>query len=177
MQTTVCPVGTVDSGSTLIVGLLRDYAPLVTFLLVIIGWIVTNWYAVRRERLKLLREHIAYLQTLLDTLEDDAIKYHTSRRNAGMEGNLIRTLTRLESGCGELQSMVGRSLKPVCKKQAMEFESQLFTKLRQNITYRHFAEEHCGRLSSNNDPQIQDIRDSSAAILDRLRECFHMCIG
>jgi hypothetical protein len=175
MQPTVGPVGAVDSGSTVVV-LLRDYAPLVTFSLVIFGWVVTNWLAARRERRKLLREHIAHLQALLDTLENDAIKYHTSRRDAGMEGNLIRALTRLESGCGELKSMAEKGLKPVCNKQEMRFESQIFTELRQNITYEHFAEEHCGRLSVNKDPQIQSIRDASAAVLERLRHCFHVCI-
>jgi len=71
-----------------------EWAQTVTWLLVITGWGLVNRQNNIREKRKELRALLDKIQSFLDELEDQAIKYHTSEQSAELAFHLKRSLNK-----------------------------------------------------------------------------------
>lgn len=136
--------------------------------LVIVGWIVVNHLAVKREMDKSRREMIAKsadgLCDAVDKLFEDANEYHSSERDQQLEVNIKITLSDLSQRVSSLAQITqDKSKLTICLSAVV--------KLRQAVTSKHFEDEHTESLG--NSSIHEEIADASLAMKRSLVELKH----
>jgi hypothetical protein len=136
--------------------------------LVIVGWIVVNHLAVKREMDKSRREMIAKsadgLCETVDTLFEDANEYHSSARDQKLEVKIKITLSDISQRIGSLRQIT----QDTCQ---LTHCLTSVVKLRQSVTGKHFEDEHNEPLS--NGSIHEEIADASLAMKRSLVELKH----
>lgn len=135
-------------------------AQIVTWLLVVGGWLIVNWQNNTRERRKEVRTALDKLSARLDQLEKDAIKYHTSSQPQYDEANHIKIeLQRIKKQINHLHIL------------ALEFEEDGMVKLRQSITLKNF-DTHTFSPQPPYSPILSGISSAKDVVIDRLESAF-----
>ncbi|WP_063030615.1 hypothetical protein [Pseudomonas yamanorum] len=76
----------------------------VTWALVIVGWLIVNWQNNRREERKEIRTALAKIFDDIDSLQREAITYHTAKRkNFNLETQIVMMESRLSEHLGYLR--------------------------------------------------------------------------
>lgn len=136
--------------------------------LVIVGWIVVNHLAVKREMDKSRREMIAKsadgLCETVDTLFEDANDYHSSARDQKLEVKIKIALSDLSQRVASLMQITQDTSKLTPCLTAV-------VKLRQSVTGKHFEDEHIEPLS--NSSLHEEIAEASLAMKRSLVELKH----
>ena len=136
--------------------------------LVIVGWIVVNHLAVKREMDKSRREMIAKsadgLCDAVDTLFEDANNYHSSERDQKLEVKIKITLSDLSQRVASLAQITQDTSK-------LTNCLSVVIKLRQAVTSKHFEDEHIGSLG--NSSIHEEIADASLAMKRSLVDLKH----
>jgi hypothetical protein len=146
------------------------YPSLVSAVVVIIGWIVVNKAQANRERRKQIREYVAGLRSDLDALEKLVIGYHTSEREMPTEREIISRLGRFEKACSSLPRFLNsKSLIKAIKQDQLKVNDEHLQKLRKAMTLNHFADEHSGARSAQ-DELIQGVELAAEVVQEDL-EC------
>jgi len=136
--------------------------------LVIVGWIVVNNLAVKRERDKSRREMVTKsadgLCESVDKILEDANEYHSSNRNKQLEIVIKIKLGDLSQRLASLMSITQETNILTNCLNAM-------VKLRQAITSKHFEDEH---ISVPSDTLIhEEIADAALAMKRNLVDLKH----
>lgn len=165
--------------TTTTVDLLRAYAPLISLVGVMAGWVITHKLTTNREIRKALREHITQAQKRVDELEKTAIDYHTrAQPDRLLELSVIDSLTWLEQDFEDLAIMAGCDLTGPVRRAAELFAkpTQSLVNLRKTITAAHFQDDWDAPLQAK-DLQISDIRNAITQIKLQLRRLHTNCLG
>lgn len=124
-------------------------------ILVILGWIVVNKLAVKREMDKSRREMISTsadgLCDSIDKLVEDSYAYHSAERDQKLEVQIKIALSDIPQRAASLNQLTQDTEKLTnCLKA--------FVKLRQAISGKHFEDEHSGAI--HNGPIHEEIAES-----------------
>lgn len=141
-----------DQGCSWVMELVRVTLPSI---LVILGWIVVNKLAVKREMDKSRREMISKsadgLCDSVDKLLEDSYAYHSSERDPKLEVKIKITLSDIPQRVASLNQLTQDMEKLTkCLKS--------FVKLRQAISGKHFEDEHGGAIK--NGPIHEEMAES-----------------
>jgi hypothetical protein len=129
------------------------WGDVVTWLLVIVGWLVVNWQSNLRETRKEIRERIDCLRDDILKLEDLSTRHHTVDNDPVRRAEIKRLIAAVAASA----KMIGDA------GLSIEKRSQLIRDLRQAITLRNFDEEYAPVPVT--DPIVIDIGASVAALL------------
>lgn len=136
-----------------------EYIPLISPILVILGWIVVNIQNNRRETRKEIRMILNLLYSELDELVDKSIEFHINNWN-GVDAKKITTkIDRVISSINSVSDIMGIE----CHTESKE--------LRQAITLNNFDKSSHSRLSGEEDI-ITEIADASYIISSKLESSF-----
>jgi hypothetical protein len=153
----------VEHGATLV-------TPILSSVLVVLGWIIVNKTQANRERRKQLREAIADLQNGLSEIEKRAIEYHSTERQETVEREIMSTLGRFEKACAALPRYVSsQRFWRACDIKKVTVNGELVQAFRKAVTLSHFADEHSGAINIQ-DEFIQEIEVAASNLQESLDE-------
>ncbi|MCY1298749.1 hypothetical protein D9M68_753510 [compost metagenome] len=132
---------------------------IVTPALVVIGWVIVNNQNNKREERKELRSALNEVISFIDGIENDAIAYHTEKREAFSSSDaLLVKLNKL-------------SLKLAHSRLPEESYISSYIKFNESITWSNFMTNKFQRQSKNSD-LVWDIRDASSDLKGHLETAF-----
>ncbi|WP_223630183.1 hypothetical protein [Pseudomonas atacamensis] len=139
--------------------LLNKYTSLLTLITVITGWIIVNWQNNKREERKELRSSLNDIGAAIETLEEDAVRYHTAlERNKPLEKSITLKIARLSA-----------------KIRYLRFESDLlklnFIELKKSISLDNFETNRFCQQTPESD-LVDCISYSSDQLKDTLEDEF-----
>lgn len=153
-----------QSGPTDYSQLVSTIGQLVTWALVICGWLVVNWQHNKREARKELRAQLDKLRTTLSELEGQAEQYHTAPEHSEAEARRVKVmLQRLVYSLDHLNLLnnLAREMKVIALRRAITY--------RNFDTPKHSAQAIGGELIAGINAAVDDLVN---ALEERFRSRF-----
>jgi len=138
---------------------LSAYAPIVTWLIVIIGWLVVNNQNNNRESRKELRTRIDCLRNQIEGVEAQAIKYHTSVHDENLGLKIKLSIERIANDV----NILGISL-------SNNFSFLVF-QFRKSITLNNFDSHEHTILNADNE-LIQNIASAIQSLTIEIEKAY-----
>lgn len=130
------------------------YAP-ITWLIVIVGWMVINDQNNKRETRKEIRARIDIVRKWIESAEIKAIEYHTSENNPPLARSIKSDIARISSTVNSIENILENDL------------PFLIFRFRSAVTLENFdATEH--RVIEIDDDLIDGIAADTFALIDAL---------
>ncbi len=138
---------------------LSSFAPAITWIIVIAGWLVVNSQHNRRETRKEIRSNLDSIISNIEDLENSAISYHTTACN-DIDGHKIKVSI----------NHISRNINSLALPLDGNFAYQL-AQFRKSITLRNF-DSHEHEILPINDEVIDDIGASVQQLIRSLDDAY-----
>ena len=137
-----------------------DWGSAVSWLLVILGWIIINTQHNRRETRKEIRAALNNFYELLNEIEDDAITYHTSSGDPVLSRRIKRRLSQLYR---RVNLAFQDTIECQCASQITAF--------RRAVTLHNFDTATYTQLKAS-DPVFEEITATKERLVNVLEQAF-----
>ena len=136
-----------------------NYTSVVTWLIVIFGWLVVNHQQNQRETRKELRARLDLIEGMVNDTEQSAIRYHTSAHDPGSSRTLKSDIDRLSNLTRAIGNIISCSF------------SYRIVRFRQSVTLKNFdSSEH--QILTIDHEVIDTIAKETQSLINELEEAY-----